>query len=151
MSSRRDLPGFLGLALFAATLSAALGACDDWRPLPSGPDVAAVPDLSDGPAFYYHQGEPVYLEVDLTRIVIAARVPSGGTVAAELLRGAGIGVLSADPLSQEPDHWLLRLPAGTAPSVALQAVQQLRGDARFRFAAHAYKTVEGSWDVVLLN
>jgi len=76
--------------------------------LPSSQQVATN-SLADSDAYYYYQGGKVFLDVDPTRLVVAAEDPGS---AIDELRNLGINTEKSEGLPA-PDHWLLRLSAGT--------------------------------------
>jgi subtilisin family serine protease len=119
------------------------GGCDRWSESPvalDGDAVARVAELPDAARpFYYHEGMPVELELDPTRLVV--EVSHQATVAqlADRARAAALQMRSARPLSQAAGHWLLQLSEGTPREAVLRATDNLRTSAGARFVGNAYR------------
>ncbi|MCH8812945.1 MAG: hypothetical protein IID07_14045 [Gemmatimonadetes bacterium] len=121
-------------------LSAA--ACSDRADSPVAPALQ-VPDRP----FYYYQGEPVYLTVDPTRIIVQGdEVPVRNAVA-DAARAVGLG---ADVISSIRDHRIVALN-GSSADQADRMVNRLRQDSRVEFASKTYRTEDGGHSFQPLN
>lgn len=128
-------------------------ACD--RQEPTEPSAIAGPETRRGVtpqagAFYYYQGQPIDLEVDPERLVVATSDPSPTTVAQKILGALGVTVSDLGALPQISQHRLLRLNS-SSEAMTHRAVALLRADKRFTFASPAFRTTIGRYDVLLLN
>ena len=119
-------------------LSAA--ACNDRPVMPEEPSMALRP-------FYYYQGEPVYLTVDPTRIVVAGDEVLVRNAVANTARGLGLG---ADVASLWRDHLIVRL-SGSSAYQAERMVNRLWQDSVVEFASKTYRTEEGGHAFVPVN
>ena len=135
-------------AVIICVLLAGASACQDSPTdlLPSSQQVATN-SLADSDAYYYYQGGKVFLDLDPTRLVVAAQDPSP---AIDELRSLGINTEKSEALPA-PDHWLLRLSAGTTTDRAKAASASLRTDQRFTFVSNVFKTRNGGDDIIPLN
>jgi subtilisin family serine protease len=149
----RSVSGRVGsLTALVGGILATLSGCD--RPAdplaPPGSRAARAGAGASPHPFYYYQGEPVYLDADPTRIVVATH-GAPADAARQVLATLGI-TATPSPLPQAADHWLLTLPGGTDRAVAEQARARLRSDGRFAFVSEAFKAP--AWndaDVILVD
>lgn len=139
----------IAVALAVATISSA---CVDDSNSPLNPKLGSLQVVAaDSDPFYYYQGQPVYLDLDPTRLVIASTLPSPETTITDVVGNVGLQVSSVTRLTQMRDHWLVRLPDATARTQAATARKQLETVASVTFASNAYTTRDEGHDVLLLD
>jgi subtilase family protein len=127
------------LALLLGLL--AFVACADEPLLEPTPSQAASA-LSDTP-YYYYQGDKVFLDLDLTALIIATPLGDPTTAVEQAL--VGLAAPQLTKLTQLPDHWLATLAPGTNAAAVDTAIARLRGRSDITFAAPAYRyAVDGS-------
>lgn len=136
----------------AIPLLLGVGCAQDRVQLTSPPGHTPVVASADAPEtvgddYYLYEGGRVYLDVDSTRLVIAA----GPATSEAAVRGA---LAESSPASIErtpqlPDHWTVRLGAGRSDAAAVAA--RLGADARFPFVSFAYRYRKDGSSVLLVN
>lgn len=117
-----------------------LAACSDdrapTRPLDGGARASAVVATADGQPFYYFHGAKIFLDVDSTQLIIAAR-SSDPVRQALSLRG-----LAADSIvpAGVPNYWRVRI-GGVPSAVARSQLRTvLKQGGSFPFVSWAYAT-----------
>lgn len=140
----------IGIAIAVAIMATAAG-CNDLQrePTPVAPPSSASEATASTP-FYYHAGQPVYLEEDPQHMVVGTTAPAPLDVARQVLASLGVNVNDAGRIPQMEGHWRLHL-AGAPPGAAMRAAAALRADRRFVFASPEYRTREGKHLVRLVN
>jgi len=141
---------WLGLSALAA-----LAACDtqDRLTAPAGVATAAAlltPTAPDRP-FYYYEGAPIYLEADPTTLIVSTREPSPAQAARGVLAAfAGVQVSDDVATLSVSGHRVLKVVGATRANVDSLAAS-LRKDARFEFAAPAFRAAQDGQRVWLVN
>ena len=146
---RRAASPYRGAAFWAAVLYAPVAAALWVAVASSGPGAGGGGGATP---FYYYDGEPIFLRLDPTRIVVATDTTlRAAEVGARALGVAGVPVDSATRLAGVPGYAVLYLPRGTSPGAAAAARARLRRDRRFTFVSPAYRTARHGGDLLLIN
>lgn len=133
-------------------MSAAFVACELAPERASGPHIsAAVQPQDSAKPFYYYQGVPIYLNRDVSRVVVVSSELASSSAVMSALTQLRLPAQGIDVLPQAAGHWLVHLTPGTVAETTLAATGRLKADPRFEFASTAFRTVEGNADVVLVN
>lgn len=130
MKSRSRTPAAHIIVTFAV-----LAAVSCTEPAALNP-VSAVSNTTVEEDYYLNEGEKVPLEQEAGFVVVSPAPGHGRVAAREVLANLDIVPRSEKLLSTGPDHWLIEVPAA---SVGQKAIAALRADARFQFAAPAYR------------
>jgi subtilisin family serine protease len=149
-TSRHRALSILQVVMVGALVS--FVACEPAPEPASGPHInAAVQPQDSTKPFYYYQGVPVYLNRDVSRLVVASSSLVLSSDVNSALTQLGVPTQRIDVLPQAAGHWLVYLAPGTTAETTLAATRRLKADSRFEFASTAFKTIEGNADVALLN
>lgn len=124
--------------------------CDDRSRVVGPPRLSQASTSTEEQPFYYFYGQKISVEVDPSRLVV-----TGDFATSEQLRqvvtATGLPASQAEPLLSVPKHWVLKLPGGTSTLQAAAYRGTLRALRRFGFVSHAYRTVDGKADFLLLD
>lgn len=130
-----------------------LAACDVPQPTMPPPNEDPSGNListSDRP-FYYHQGEPIYLRPDYTKVVVARAegAPDPAGVVSEILQTFDMSIASREPLRQVARHEVFSLAGETQNAAAV--IPMLRREPGISFAVPGYTLEEGADTILLVN
>lgn len=129
-----------------------LAACDVPQPTMPPPEDPAwnLSSASDRP-FYDHQGEPIYLRPDYTRVVVARaeNLPDQPGAVREVLEAFGLSVAGREALRQVARHDVFSLTGESRNAAA--AIAALRLQPGIVFATPSYTLEEGTDTLLLVN
>ncbi len=135
--------------LFACSLLALAAACGDTS---ESMNFDAEQALSmDEIPYYIYDGQPVYLDVDPSRLtVVTHRAVSEKTLRASL-SAVGFNEARLESVSMDSDAFIVHLPQETSPRDAIDAAKALREDGLYSFVANTYRAQESGDAIVLHN
>src|SRR5712692_1819290 len=127
-------------------------ACSDQsRPMLAPGGISGQLSQGGPQPFYYYQGQPIYLQIDSTRVVVETTEPSALAAAQSVLAPLGVATQDDGIIGQSTSHHRILRLAGATAQAAQRALQLLRADGRFTFASHIYNTLEGGHLMMPLN
>lgn len=133
--------------LLSCALAALAAACGE--PTESQPLATQQAPLVDARPYYLYQGQPVYLEVDPTRLTVSGpqEVSEEGLRASLASMGQSDARLERLPL--ESNAFMVHLAKGASVREAQQAAAALRREGRHRFVSNVYRWQEDGGEVIL--
>jgi len=129
----------LSYAVLPALLATTLASCDKEVP-PVAPmaRIEAV-NAAQQDHFYYHQGQPIPLLVDDSRIIVSTALSDILATARNALTGIDVEIIGSAGIGRGlPNHAVLAVRSRDVES----AVARLRSDSRFSFASLAYVSMD---------
>jgi hypothetical protein len=141
-------PFYRHFSLFICVLVSLIAACADL----SDPGVSRQQEfLFKGAPYYTYEGNPIYLNIDPSRVTlsISSGVAAGRIRASLSAAGLDGAEMKASPVQSETLDVIL--PGKPSVEDAVAAVTRLRRDSTFAFVANTYRTQEAGEAVVLHN
>ncbi|HYO58414.1 S8 family serine peptidase [Archangium sp.] len=138
--------------LLTCALTALAAACGDPAELAEPQALATYSaSLTDSRPHYLYQGQPVYLDVEPTRLTVSgAREVSEKALRASL-SNAGLGDARLERMPLEPNAFTVHLAKSSSAREAQQAAVALRREGRHGFVANVYRWQEDGSEVILHN